>query len=309
MKLSGKQERLVARYYEELGARLNGKTPSDRDRLLGQLHRRVTEEMNRFGAVAATDDEVIALLRLSTRAIPELAPLLNGHHEQMDLDLASPEYAGTPRASAGDPRRAQADAPAQGRSRLVQGRTLESTEHRRWLGVCWHLSRRLGVQARYVRLGALILGALTGPFALLAYLGAYFEMYFSSERRMQPSLDPIRLVKALSYAALSAVLMFVGSHLLILGIHAAYQKVFGEEVSAMGGLNWLESNGLGLFLLVMITTAPLAALSALPMADGWNETAGKLYKAVLALYAVGISLGIAAFLVGVMLGFVERYTG
>ena len=301
MNLSEKQERLVARYYQELSVRLNGHPPGERDRILAHLKRRVSEQMGQFGAVAASDDEVATLLRLSTRALPELAPLLNGHQLQFDLDLASPEFAGAADAGKGAKERVSSDAAA-GPGKGVQGRTLESTEHRRWLGVCWNLSRRLGVEVRYVRFGALVLGAVTGPFALIAYLGAYFEMYFSSERRMQPSMDPVRLIKALLQGALTAVAMFVGSHFVVLGIHAAYQKLFGEEVPAMGGLGWLEANGLGLFLLVLIGTVPLAALSALPMADGWNETAGKVYKAVLALYAVGISLGIAAFLVGVMLG-------
>jgi hypothetical protein len=157
--------------------------------------------------------------------------------------------------------------------------------------------------------GALLLGLLTGPFALIAYLGAYLEMYFSSERRMQPAMDPVKLLKTLLQTLLIAVSMFVASHFVLIGIRAAYQKLFGEDVPAMGGLAWLEGSGFGLFLLVLIGTLPLAALSALPMADGWDETAGKLYKAVLALYAVALSLGIAAYLVGVMLGFVQRYTG
>lgn len=304
MKLTEKQERLVARYYQELAARLDRRTPHERADLVATLKRRVANEMERFGDVAATDDEVAALLRLSTRAIPELAPMLNGQQLHLELDLASPEYAGTPPSRAGDTNRG-----AGVRSAGVQGRTLESTQHRRWLGVCWNLARRLGVEVRYVRFGALILGILTGPFALVAYLGAYFEMYFSSERRMQPSLDPVRLIKAVLTATFSGLLMFVGSHFAMLGVRAAYQKVLGEEVPPMGGLDWLEVNGLGLFFIVLIATVPLAALSALPMADGWDETAGKVYKAVLALYAVGISLGIAAFLVGVMLGFVQRYTG
>lgn len=304
MKLSEKQERLVARYYQEMSARLETHAPGDRARLLAALKSRVSEEMERFGAVAASDEEVAALLRLSTRAIPELGPLLNGQQLQFELDLASPEY-----AAPGGAAKSEAGRTSATRAGAVHGRTLESTEHRRWLGVCWNLSRRLGVEVRYIRLGALVLGVLTGPFALIAYLGAYFEMYFSSERRMQPSLDPLRLVKALLQGVLGAVLMFAGSHFAMIGIRAAYQKLFGEEVPPMAGLNWLETNGFGLFLVVLITTVPLAALSALPMADGWNETAGKIYKAVLALYAVGISLGIAAFLVGVMLGFVQRYTG
>lgn len=304
MKLSEKQERLVARYYQEMSARLDARAPAERARLLGTLKKHVAEAMDRFGAVTATDDEVAALLRLSTRAIPDLAPLLNGQQLQFELDLASPEYAGKDDSSKAEPSRV-----ATARAAGVQGRTLESTEHRRWLGVCWNLARRLGVEVRYVRLAALVLGVCTGPFALIVYLGAYFEMYFSSERRMQPSLDPLRLVKALLQSSLAALLMFAGSHFAMFGIRAAYQKIFGEEVPPMGGLDWLETNGFGIFLIVLIATIPLAALSALPMADGWNETAGKVYKAILALYAVGISLGIAAFLVGVMLGFVQRYTG
>lgn len=308
MRLSEKQERFIARYYQELAARLTSHPRAERDRLLATLKHRVAAEMDRLGAVAASDEDIAALLRLSTRAIPELAPLLNGRPLQFELDLGSPEFAGAPDTGTDAAGRGPADT-ASGRVKSLQGRTLDSTEHRRWLGVCWNLARRLGVEVRYVRMGALALGALTGPFALIAYLGAYFEMYFSSERRMQPSMDPVRLIKALLQSSVAALAMFVGSHFVMLGIHAAYEKLFGEEVPGMGGLDWLETNGLGLFLLILIATAPLSALSALPMADGWDDTASKVYKAVLALYAVAISLGIAAFLVGVMLGFVQRYTG
>jgi phage shock protein C len=66
---------------------------------------------------------------------------------------------------------------------------------RKILGVCGGLARRWELDPTVVRLGALSLLVLTGPFALLAYLGAAIFIP-SSDRLLEqtgPYANPIEL--------------------------------------------------------------------------------------------------------------------
>jgi len=51
---------------------------------------------------------------------------------------------------------------------------------------------------------------------------------------------------------------------------------------------------------------PVALYSGLPLPNAWDRTARKLYQALIAVYAVALSFGMASTLVGILFLVVEE---
>ena len=269
MPLTDRQERLIGRYLFEVGAALGDVSEAVRERVVARLRLRILVKLRESGRSPVQDKHVVEVL----------------------TNLGSPARAaiGLLDAEAG------------------AGGLVLSVGDRQWLGVCAGVADYVGVAPGTVRLVAVVLG-ITGPIALLAYLALYFEMYLSSESPKVPRIDKARFARRVLGALAAAVALDVGTRIFRAITGEVYVRLAGEQaMPALGKWGWLEREDSLLIFCVVFLLVPIAALSGLPLANRWDHTGKRLVQAGLALYVVVLSLGIASFLVGLILGAVESF--
>lgn len=267
MKLTQKQEWLVARYLRAVGDELGDVPDTTRERAVADVKARVAQGMSLLGTSLHRDEDILGILR----------------------QLGSPK------------RQAEEFLFGDGGSRILR----LDVDNRIWLGVCAGLARSLGVKAGVVRLAAVILG-LTGPLALIAYIVLYLEMYLSSPSAQNPPIDRWRVVRYGVGTPAAAVAMYMGIGMIRELVGKAYTRIVWVAVPPLGAWDWLRSYQSLLLLGTLFVCLPTAVLSALPLANGWDLTGKRIVQACLAVYALVLCLGIACYLVGVMLQAVER---
>jgi len=264
MKLSQKQEWLVARYLRAVAQEVGDVPQAARERAIARLKGHILKSLRELGKAPLPDPEVTAALdELGTPA--EVARLL----------LKSPAPGRRPGPAAAD---------------------------RVWLGVCANLAGRWDTTPRALRLGAVVAGLITGPLALIAYLGLFAEMYASSPPEARPRVDGLKVFKAAAGGIAAAVAMHVGTRVALRLIEEAYLRVLARDVLPdLAGWEWLRADQSFLLFCALFLCTPWLALGSLPMANAWDETSRRLGQAGLAIYAMVLSLGIASHLVGILL--------
>ncbi len=269
MGLTQRQEWAIARYLREVEAALGDIPDAARERVLTRVRSRIDRRLSstQTNQGLFLDDEITDVLQ-----------------------------------SLGSPRRQAAECIE--RSGISKSLTL-SVDHRVWLGVCGGLARFLNVDRRYVR-GAFILLGITGPIILLIYLALYLDMYFSVRDSHIPRIDGYRVTRHVAAAFGVLVSIYAVARLGTFAVLDVYQRLGAPGTKAtLGGWNWLHANGWSLFVSALAIALPLSVLSALPLARDWNRIVERTAKAVVAIYAVAVSFGIALFLVGLILHAVD----
>lgn len=271
MDLTQKQEWLIARYLRDVGAELGDVSETTCERALSRLRVRIMRKLRE--APRSPDEESV---RAVLRAL------------------------GSPRAVA---------------ARMLEEHGLEgpmalSTEDRVWLGVCGGIAEYLGMNPGAVRLAAVAVG-VTGPLALVAYLVLYAEMYISADDN--PDLPLIDKVKLFKYTAgiLAALAAFhVGTRVFLGLTGKVYMRVMERQtLPSLEGWDWLEYNASLFVFWAVAALTPVAALSALPLKGEWQRTGDRVLQAGLGLYALLLSLGMASFVVGLILQAVKGLAG
>lgn len=181
-----------------------------------------------------------------------------------------------------------------------------SREKTVWLGVCSGVAARTDLEPWVVRVLSGLIGAVTGPMALLAYIAAYLYMRRNSGR-VQP-LDTLRIVGRGAGTFLLALVLHVGSGYLLRLVYFVHEQYLKRPVPEVGQWDWLEASRDEYFFYAIMVSVPLAVLSALPLAKGWDYTMKRLSQACLALYGIALSFGIASFVVGIILDFVQEFS-
>lgn len=186
--------------------------------------------------------------------------------------------------------------------RLIEGlRNAPATEERRrWLGVCAAISDQTGFSPFFVRSGAVVMGLLTGPLALIVYIGAYLVLHFS-DLTDTPPIEKWTLAKyVLSVIVGALVLRYVAWGLVVL-IEYGYRLLLQEPLRLSGLWNVLEHKDGGWFFWTLFCLVPLAILAGLPVPPQWRTTLRKLFEAGLALYALVLCFGVGCALAGAIL--------
>lgn len=177
-----------------------------------------------------------------------------------------------------------------------------------WLGVCHSVGERFGVGTLAVRAMFLIFGVLTGPLALLAYLLAYGEgVYVSNTIRPEPVSWP-RVALRMGGVFVGLIALRIGAGYALDAIRYGLERFANRPMPPLGSWGWLQYEAGGLFTLALLCALPLALLSALPVPPGWDHTLKRCAQAVVALYGIVLSFGIAGVIVGVVLDFVGEFT-
>ncbi len=269
MRLTDQQERLIARYLREAGEHMAELPDRARERALDTMR-----------------EEILDAIPPSTSAVPDDAEV------ELALRMAGPPARHAERFSAPNrhdqPSRQDTPAPA------------EETGERRWLGVCAAMSEQTGAPVGLVRWGTVLLGVVTGPFALIAYIGVFLALYFS-ERADTPPIDKWRIAKYVAGLVLGAVVLRVLARGFLVLLHYGYGLLVQEELRLAGLWNWLERNDGSLFFWTLFCLIPVAVLAALPVPAPWRNTLRKVFEAGLALYALALSFGVGCALAGAIL--------
>jgi len=268
MNLTQKQELLIARYLHAVGDELGDVSDAVRDRVLVRLKARILRALQESGESALHDAQVADVL-----------------------------------AGLGSPARAAIELLHR---KGGAGGLVLSADDRIWLGVCGGLAEYLGMETRTARLVAVLAG-VTGPLALLVYLGLYAEMYFASEGLDVPRVDKARLAKYALGTLAAAVALHAATRIVVAIATGLYLRLAQQEVlPLLGQWNWLEREASFMLFLVVALLLPIAALGGLPLAGQWDRTAKRVVQAGLAVYALLLSFGIASFLVGLILDAVQN---
>jgi len=270
VKLTQKQEWLVARYLREVGNALGDVSDAARDRVLGRLDARIHRKLNELFSQnpQLRDEDVLLVLR----------------------GLGAPA----------------AQAAAASKSLGADGSCVLEPNDRKWLGVCGGLAQYLGADARWVRAGFALLG-VTGPIILIIYLGLYIEMYLHSDPAGTPRVNKARVTRH-ALATVSAIIaLHVGARLLVWGALEAHNRFSGlVPLSDLGRWDWLRVNASFLLFCALVNLTPLSVLSALPLPNGWDGTLSRVTQAGVVVYGVVLSLGVSTLLTGVILDAIKQ---
>lgn len=271
MRLTQKQESLISRYLRDVTM---------------QLDTQVSERVRERG-----------LSKIKARIDQELGALRKDPIEDTDVE-AMLECLGPP----ADQARVMVS------KRTPSDRLALSVENRIWLGVCAGIAARTGLDSWVVRLLAVLFGLAAGPLAILGYLALYLTMYWASGNDA-PRIRKRRVLGRVVGAFLVTITLHLGALYGIRLIYFAHVQYIKRPVPPLGQWEWLEVQAPDFLFWGLAIFLPLAALSAMPLANAWDYSLKRVVQAGLALYGVLLSFGIASVLVGIILDFVHEFTG
>lgn len=297
MRLTQRQRRMISAFLRQVDPAQDGVPASVRAQRLADAKSRVWKELKRVGKNAPDDDDVAAALR----RCPDLA----GNGQEREVEAERHEGKAGPPEPVPDKKAEVAEPLPEVKAEAPELRTGLAAESRAWLGVCTALSERIRTDPFRVRLAFVLLGVVTGPLALIVYLGIYFELYASSRKRGAPPIEWTRLFTSL-FATMAAAAAFYGGTRGLFALAASLFERFTAGPLVLGPTGWLDAYHNILLTGVLFLSLPIAALSALPLPDQWDRTGKRVAQAVFAVYAVVLSLGIASAAVGIILHVVEE---
>lgn len=323
MKLSDRQIRIVNAFLRDHTAGADGMAASAKTEIVTRIRRHVRDELARRTDATLQDEELIRLL--NRIQFPERAALADAAAVAVSNPAANPRESGdiaTPRATDGDPEklslgsaRGREAKPRSGVAISLSGSgkavppsgPLASTQ-RIWLGVCLALADRFGSATARWRAGFIVLGALTGPFAVVLYLSLYTEMYLGRYGRGAPRIDRRRLVRSVGESA-SALMVFA---MLATALVYVIDKIHAGVVGFPPNLDeWGEfgaSYGWAIFATALVVI-PFSALAGLPLLPPWDTALPKAVRTALAVVAGLLSLGFASYLAGALVSAAQNGLG
>lgn len=269
MSLSQQQERYIANYIRDVALRIDPGVPASRAQR--------------------------ALDLLETRIRRAVQERVAGTPQDSDIVRVLDEF-GAPESHAAQVRPEAESGAARGPAPV-------------WLGVCAHWSKQLGLPLAALRWGCFGAGLITGPLALWAYLAAYAHLWFITAKDMRPAIDYARLAWNAGTVIVAATLLSYALEYALWGLEVAHQRVFERNLPSVGGWGWIRVEGPGYYPLTLFTCLPLALLAALPLAGGWGLSLKRLYFAILTLYGVYLSYGMASLIVGLIIAITNEYGG
>lgn len=271
MRLTQKQEWLVDRYVRAVGNRVDDGADGTREQAVAWVKDRIKRELGAFTKQASGDLQVIGVL----------------------------QRLGPPSQQAGVLRKTLRRAP------LVL-----SITDRVWLGVCGGIARYLNVDVLQVRLAAVVVGLITGPLAIIGYLGLYFDMYNAARqgevRERAPQIDGAGVLRMAGGTVTAVLALDLAAQMALMGLGAAGAALGAQANVGLAPWEWLRENLQWTMFAALLTLGPLAILAGLPLAGHWSATVKRVIYAVAAMYAVVLSFGIALNIVGVILQVVAR---
>jgi small-conductance mechanosensitive channel len=170
------------------------------------------------------------------------------------------------------------------------------------------MAERMNLKPGLIRLAALFIG-VTGPLAILLYLAIYARMYRHDTKRSMPEIQPRYVLARVLGGLVIALSLYGGAKGTIWLIHEGWNAYYAQTALAVGEWGWLELKEEFYLLCVLSLCIPLALLSAMPLANAWDRSLERSVHAILALYGVVLSFGIASLLVGTLIQLTQQFIG
>ena len=271
MRLTQKQDSFIERYLREVNANFRDEV-SDRvrDRGIGRLQARIEHDLKALEKDSIDDADVHALLDSL------------GDPERMAASLtprrAAPETVGL------------------------------SKEDRVWLGVCGGISEYLEFPPWLVRLLAFLLGITTGPLTIILYIALYLWFHASADDDVPP-IPKARVIWRACSTGMIVVALHLGTRGAVWLIYFVHDRYLHRALPELGDWGWINVRSDELLFWALVISLPLSVLSALPLANAWDYSLKRFVQAVIALYGLALSFGIASILVGLILDGVKEFTG
>ena len=294
MKLTQPQQTAITRYLREIAMYMDDSFPiAVRRQELNEFHRKIHQSLEATANGGNVQNEHVKALLARLGPAEKRGPTLLG-------GVAAKPVAQKAPATQRRPAKAQ---PTQRRSRPPR----EEGEKRVWLGVCHNLAERMEIEVWYIRTLAIILG-ITGPLAVVLYLGLYAEMYYSADDKARPTIVRSKIVKRFATTFGVAFALYVGTHYGSRLIYFVNAELLRRPQPILGPWGWIEDKLGALFLLTILFLLPLSILSAMPLANAWDQSLKRVIQAGLAVYGLVLSFGIASLVVGIILSVVRDFT-
>ena len=183
-----------------------------------------------------------------------------------------------------------------------------SVQKRRLLGVCIVLSERTDFPLRYVRAAFVTAGLTTGPFALIVYLGLYFEMSLAEREPGARPFAPVHLAKAIGFTLAPLALLYAAATAALTLLNVLYAQLASSPAGLGAWERFSDYNG-PFFLASLLVLVPIAVLSGLPVPAQSRAGIRRCLEAGLSIYAVVLCMGIAFRLTGFLIAFAQGYNG
>lgn len=299
MKLSTRQQRMVYSFLQESDATVAALSPGARTQTIAQVRKRLWQELGSMGKDVLEDDEVTcALGRIRVTATgwmppPELKQAPSVPELRLKISKRDPVFeALSPERVPSEPVETPPSAHA------------FASADRVWLGVCLDLAGRHDWDAHAVRYAFFATGLVTGPLALVVYLGLYFMRYVEAVGEEVPRINARGVAGPSLALVVTCVGLYLGTRLGVAGVVAvAGQAAFAE--SALVDLGWRVLESPAILAGALLVALPVAMLGALPVPEQWSVRATRFVRAVLGVYAIVLALCAASVFVDVLVAAVK----
>lgn len=306
MELTEKHELYVSRYIREIEEKIGDQlNPGQRERALGRLRARIDEKLQSSSASETDDAEILNLLHKMGQPETQAAILVRVWGDASDAIAAVPAVplSATP---AIPPASSSPAAPGPGSdiSTAPNGKGGPI-----WLGVARYFARTYDLPLWAIRALMFILGVATGPAALMVYMLLFIVLRLRGKVQSPTRFHPFRVVLNPLFTGGTITLFHLAGVYGIVGIRMAHEKYLGKAVPELSEWAWLEVEANRLFIGVLVFLLPLALFSAMPLANKWDYSLKRFTQAGVVLYAIIISFGLASFITGIILNFVNEFAG
>lgn len=327
MHLTAEQKNRIAAFLRKQDEQFSGLPAAARVQALGEVKKRIRREIAFLGQETVSDDQIESILgrmKVTLRPSekhesPETEP--DGPMAEVSLEPVSEADPGLQvKAPTWDASEAEAEPvvePEPQSESTTRDASSDSDDEpddgpadygdRHWLGVCAAVADRRRMPVSTLRIGFIVLGLVTGPIALVAYCIAYFADSYQHPNEY-PEGDGWAASWRMVRALVIALALYFGAWLVLYGAGELYATFIGglAELEQFGAVMEHDRRAL---VFVLFTALPLALLSGLPMAYRWDRTMELLVNAVLAVYAVLLSLGVSSSLAGYLLSAFQHFRG
>ncbi len=324
MKLTPTQQERIRDYLRAAHTQMADLPDEEQRKALAELKAQLREELQHYGDAPPEDHELETIL-MNCR--PSAASARSRVREvQARRDVAEPRRK-VHRETEAALEEAEVSSGEDAEDEL-ETRPEPPRDGRAWLGVCAVGAYLLQLDPWVVRVVTVILcaaftaiamalaGMGVASFTLWAYLAAYgalqWRLHEGGLRIPGKEPDPLELgppAKAAAGILVVGFAFYLGARFVAWGMFLAAGVVAGQAVEPDPAWGWLAARGFALFLMFTGAAAAFALLSAMPVSAGWDGTLNKLAKALLALYGVVISFGLASLFVGLVLEAAGEVTG
>lgn len=315
MELTQKQELYIARYLRSIRDLLAGQLderPSER--ALSRLHARILDQIAAQGQHLPEDTVVLDILRKQGTPEQQAAIMTkvwgksaNENSATSPPSLSPHEITPFHAAAPGEEECSAPVFPASPRSNAIP-KGSPSDIPPVWLGVVSYWAKTSGIPAWALRTLLVVLGLVTAPLLLSVYIGVYAWLRTSGHPGFQRPLRWGRLLfQPLLTTILTTALHFAGFYA-IKGIHGVYDLLLKRPMPEIAEWAWFQVEGQRMWMAALLLLLPFSVLGALPLTNSWDYSIRRLTQAGIALYAIAVSFGIASFITGLILAFVQEFT-